>query len=93
MNFWQQSGRDNRDLKDENQSQKLSRDEIENMKEKGVIGSEMVGQLIKNSETFQQKTKFSQAKFLKKKAKKYSEFLVSRSFSHLFFIFRFILLR
>ena len=48
------------------------------MKEDGVIGSEIIGKLVENSESFQKKTKFSQAKFLKKKAKKYFEFLTIR---------------
>ena len=38
----------------------------------------MISTLVQNSETFQKKTKFSQAKFLKKKAKKYFEYLVIR---------------
>jgi hypothetical protein len=34
--------------------------------------------LIENSETYQNKTKFSQEKFLKKKAKKYHQYVVIR---------------
>ena len=63
-------GEDNRDLTDKD-NQKLSRDEINKMREEGVDGVEIVEKLIENSETFQNKTKFSQEKFLKKKAKKY----------------------
>ena len=48
------------------------------MKEEGHFGAAMISTLVENSETFQKKTKFSQAKFLKKKAKKYFEFLVIR---------------
>ena len=70
------SSKDNRDLKDENSSQRLSKDEIENMKDEGKGGTEIVASLIENSGTFEKKTKFSQAKFLKKKAKKYFEYLV-----------------
>ena len=70
--------KDNRDLKDENSSQKLSRDQIEEMKSAGEGSKEIIGQLIANSETFQKKTKFSQAKFLKKKAKKYHEYILIR---------------
>ena len=40
------------------------------MKASGKIGSELISQLVENSESFQKKTKFSQAKFLKKKAKR-----------------------
>ena len=39
---------------------------------------EIVGKLIENSETFQNKTKFSQEKFLKKKAKKYHQYILIR---------------
>lgn len=73
-----QTRKDNRDLKDENSSQKLSRDQIEEMKAAGKESKEIIGQLIANSETFQKKTKFSQAKFLKKKARKYHEYIVIR---------------
>ena len=59
-------------------SQKLSKQEIIDMREEGVAGQEIVEKLIENSETFQQKTKFSQAKFLKKKAKKYHHYIMVR---------------
>lgn len=48
------------------------------MKESGVGGSAIVAKLVENSQSFQNKTKFSQEKFLKKKAKKYFEYLVIR---------------
>ena len=73
-----EGGEDNRDLKDDVESQKLSKDDIINMREEGVSGHEIVEKLIENSDTFQQKTKFSQAKFLKKKAKKYHHYILVR---------------
>ena len=73
-----EGGEDNRDLKDDVESQKLSKDEIIGMREEGVSGHEIVEKLIENSDTFQQKTKFSQAKFLKKKAKKYHHYILVR---------------
>jgi tRNA (adenine-N(1)-)-methyltransferase non-catalytic subunit len=73
-----EGGEDNRDLKDEMSSQKLSKKDITSMREDGVAGHEIVEKLIENSETFQQKTKFSQAKFLKKKAKKYHHYIMVR---------------
>ena len=72
-----ESGEDNRDLTDKD-NQKLSRDEINKMREDGVDGVEIVEKLIENSETFQNKTKFSQEKFLKKKAKKYHQYILVR---------------
>jgi len=73
-----ESGEDNRDLVDNESSQKLSKQEIVKMREDGVDGKEIVEKLIENSETFQNKTKFSQAKFLKKKAKKYHQYILIR---------------
>jgi tRNA (adenine-N(1)-)-methyltransferase non-catalytic subunit len=70
--------KDNRNLVDKNSSQKLSREEIEAMRDSGTSGEKVMAALIENSETFAKKTKFSQAKFLKKKARKYCEFLVIR---------------
>ena len=72
-----ESGEDNRDLVDKD-NQKLSRDEINKMREDGVDGVEIMEKLIENSETFQAKTKFSQEKFLKKKAKKYHHYILVR---------------
>ena len=73
-----ESGEDNRDLVDNESSQKLSKQEIVKMREDGVDGKEIVEKLIENSETFQNKTKFSKAKFLKKKAKKYHQYILVR---------------
>ena len=73
-----EGGEDNRELRDDAESQKLSKDEIVSMREEGKAGHEIVEKLIENSETFQQKTKFSQAKFLKKKAKKYHHYIMVR---------------
>ena len=72
-----ESGEDNRALVDKD-NQKLSRDEINKMREDGVDGVEIMEKLIENSETFQNKTKFSQEKFLKKKAKKYHQYILIR---------------
>ena len=46
------------------------------MKKDRMDGKEIVEQLIENSASFHQKTKFSQAKFLKKKSKKYSPYVM-----------------
>ena len=73
----EQSGQDNRNLRDTNtEAQGLKKEQIDAMREECVDGKEIVGQLIENSASFHQKTKFSQAKFLKKKAKKYFQFLI-----------------
>uniref|UniRef100_UPI00358E069E tRNA (adenine(58)-N(1))-methyltransferase non-catalytic subunit TRM6 n=1 Tax=Myxine glutinosa TaxID=7769 RepID=UPI00358E069E len=65
------SGRDNRNIIDDCSSQKLSTDDISNLKEQGLQGKEIVQQLVRNSSTFQDKTEFSQDKYIKKKKNKY----------------------
>lgn len=62
---------DNRDLVDNNKSQKLTQDEILEMQQQGVSGETIIKALIQNSASYQGKTEFSKAKYLKKKAKKY----------------------
>jgi tRNA (adenine58-N1)-methyltransferase non-catalytic subunit len=69
---------DNRDLVDRNaltkgkeSSQKLGASEIEELKQSGRDGKEVIKALIENSETFKQKTEFSQAKWLKRKTAKH----------------------
>jgi len=73
-----EGGQDNRDLDDTEASQKLSRKQVEEMRDSGVSGKVIMEKLVENSETFQSKTKFSQAKFLKKKAKKYHHYICIR---------------
>lgn len=62
--------RDNRDLCDDSDSQKMSRDEIMKLKTEGMDGSEIVEKLVDSSATFKEKTVYSQAKYIKKKKKK-----------------------
>ncbi|XP_033735564.1 tRNA (adenine(58)-N(1))-methyltransferase non-catalytic subunit TRM6-like [Pecten maximus] len=62
-----EGGKDNRDLLDLDSNQKLTRDDIEKMKKDGIKGKEIIDQLIENSSTFQSKTVFAQAKWIKKK--------------------------
>jgi len=64
---------DNRNLVDNNQSQKLQVQEIEQMRQEGTHGSDIVVKLIENSATFDQKTEFSKAKYIKKKQQKYQQ--------------------
>uniref|UniRef100_A0A8C1ALV1 tRNA (adenine(58)-N(1))-methyltransferase non-catalytic subunit TRM6 n=2 Tax=Cyprinus carpio TaxID=7962 RepID=A0A8C1ALV1_CYPCA len=66
-----EAGQDNRHIVDDGRSQKLSRDDIETLKEQGLKGQEIVQQLIDNSTTFKDKTEFAQEKYIKKKKKKY----------------------
>lgn len=66
-----EAGADNRNIVDDGKSQKLTREDIEALKEKGIKGQEIVQQLIDNSTTFRDKTEFAQEKYIKKKKKKY----------------------
>uniref|UniRef100_A0A1A7YJ55 tRNA (adenine(58)-N(1))-methyltransferase non-catalytic subunit TRM6 n=1 Tax=Iconisemion striatum TaxID=60296 RepID=A0A1A7YJ55_9TELE len=65
------AGTDNRNIVDDGKSQKLTRDDIETLKEQGLKGQEIVQQLIENSSTFTTKTGYAQDKYIKKKKKKY----------------------
>lgn len=63
---------DNRHLVDSNTSQGLSIEELAKMRDdKNVTGAEIVDKIIQNSSTFQNKTSFSKAKYIKKKQMKY----------------------
>ncbi|XP_078130997.1 tRNA (adenine(58)-N(1))-methyltransferase non-catalytic subunit TRM6 [Sander vitreus] len=66
-----EAGTDNRNIVDDGKSQKLTRDDIETLKEKGMKGQEIIQQLIENSSTFRDKTEYAQDKYIKKKKKKY----------------------
>ncbi len=65
---------DNRNLVDTPANQKLSREEIEdlktNMKNDDMTGAELVDKLIENSASFSSKTEYSQEKYIKKKKEK-----------------------
>jgi len=61
----------NKELYDTNTSQKLSSEEIIQMRNKGIVGKELVKEILKNSTTFDKKTVYSQAKYIGKKEKKY----------------------
>ncbi|XP_013774504.1 tRNA (adenine(58)-N(1))-methyltransferase non-catalytic subunit TRM6-like [Limulus polyphemus] len=63
--------RDNRFLVDDGKSQKLTKEQIEELKTGGVSGEQIVENLVENSTTFKDKTQYAQAKYLKKKQKKY----------------------
>lgn len=68
-------GTDNKLITDDSSSQLLSTDEIIALKESGESGQNIVERLLKNSKTFQLKTEYAQEKYLKKKAKKYCDYL------------------
>lgn len=61
----------NRFLQNDGTSQKLSRDEIMNLKAQGVSGKDIVEHLVENSTTYNERTQFSKAKYKNKKMKKH----------------------
>jgi tRNA (adenine-N(1)-)-methyltransferase non-catalytic subunit len=63
---------DNRNLVDTNSSQRLSSQELEQMKaDTQLTGRDIVHAIIQNSATFSDKTPFSKAKYIQKKLQKY----------------------
>jgi tRNA (adenine-N(1)-)-methyltransferase non-catalytic subunit len=62
---------DNRNLVDNNTSQSLHQSQIVKWRESGTDGSAIVNALIESSSTFDGKTEFSKAKYIKRKQKKY----------------------
>jgi len=68
-------GTDNKLITDDSSSQLLSTDEIIALKESGKTGQNIVERLLENSKTFQLKTEYAQEKYLKKKARKYCDYL------------------
>lgn len=65
------SGKDNRNITDDCDSQTLTKDEIEKLREEAANSNDIVEKLITNSKTFSEKTEYSQEKYMKKKEKKY----------------------
>lgn len=64
--------KDNRNLLDKNENQKLTKEDIEQMREtEDLTGNEIVEKLIENSASFANKTEYSQEKYIKKKKEKY----------------------
>lgn len=70
-----ESGTDNRHIIDNGQSQNLSATEIEELRQNCSSSTDIVSQIVENSRTFTSKTEYSQEKYLRKKEKKYFEFV------------------
>ena len=69
------SGKDNRDITDDDSSQALTIKDIEQLKDDAVDSNDIVEKLISNSKTFNSKTEFSQEKYMIKKEKKYFKYV------------------
>eukprot|EP00033_Pygsuia_biforma_P002931 GCRY01003231.1.p1 GENE.GCRY01003231.1~~GCRY01003231.1.p1 ORF type:complete len:435 (-),score=43.90 GCRY01003231.1:111-1415(-) len=66
---------DNRNFTDSNTAQSLTAEEIEKMRNEGTTGKDIIGKLVEKSETFQQKSDYAKAKYIKRKQKKYEVFV------------------
>ncbi|XP_050406117.1 tRNA (adenine(58)-N(1))-methyltransferase non-catalytic subunit TRM6 [Patella vulgata] len=63
--------RSNKELVESDENQKIKQEEIQQMKDSGMKGEQIVDKLVENSQTFQNKTEFSQDKYIKKKKQKH----------------------
>lgn len=72
------SGKDNRNITDDGTSQTMTKEEITKMKDESLSSADIVGKLITSSKTFAAKTEYSQEKYMKKKEKKYFEYVQFR---------------
>jgi tRNA (adenine-N(1)-)-methyltransferase non-catalytic subunit len=61
---------DNRSFTDTNTAQKLTDSDIHQLRDQGASAKDIITSLISNSETWNNKTEFSQEKWLMKKQKK-----------------------
>lgn len=68
-------GADNRNILDDGRSQALNAEEIGKLRDECKSATEIVSQIVENSSTFLSKTEYSQEKYLKKKEKKYFEYV------------------
>lgn len=73
-----ESGSDNRNIVDNGQSQLLTSDQIDSLKGSGKTSTEIVAEIVGNSQSFANKTEFAQEKYMKKKEKKYFEYIQIR---------------
>lgn len=73
-----ESGDDNRNIVDNGQSQQLTAEQIDELKGSGKTSTEIVAEIVENSKSFANKTEFSQEKYLRKKEKKYFEYIQIR---------------
>lgn len=73
-----ESGIDNRNMRDDGASQNLGPAAIAALRAECRSSSEIVTQIVENSTSFASKTEYSQEKYLKKKEKKYFEFVQIR---------------
>ncbi|ERL93046.1 tRNA (adenine(58)-N(1))-methyltransferase non-catalytic subunit TRM6 [Dendroctonus ponderosae] len=72
------SGQDNRNIVIDGDSQMLTKDDIDKLQDSELNSNAIIGELVSNSKTFNMKTGYSQEKYIKKKEKKYFEYIQIR---------------
>ncbi|XP_055386377.1 tRNA (adenine(58)-N(1))-methyltransferase non-catalytic subunit TRM6 [Condylostylus longicornis] len=74
----QECGEDNRNITASGNAQNLKSDDIYKLKDECSGSAEILEKIVENSKSFASKTEYSQEKYLKKKEKKYFEFVQIR---------------
>ncbi|KAI8121012.1 hypothetical protein FF38_12656 [Lucilia cuprina] len=72
------SGEDNRNIIDDGDSQALKPEDIDKLRDECNESTKIIEKIVENSKTFHNKTAYSQEKYLKKKEKKYFEYIQIR---------------
>lgn len=72
------SGEDNRNIIDDGDSQSLKPEDIDKLRDTFNESTKIIEKIVENSKTFHNKTEYSQEKYLKKKEKKYFEYIQIR---------------
>ncbi|XP_065355760.1 tRNA (adenine(58)-N(1))-methyltransferase non-catalytic subunit TRM6 [Calliphora vicina] len=72
------SGEDNRNILDDGDSQALKPEDIDKLRDECNESTKIIEKIVENSKTFHNKTEYSQEKYLKKKEKKYFEYIQIR---------------
>ncbi|KAJ3190091.1 tRNA (adenine(58)-N(1))-methyltransferase non-catalytic subunit trm6 [Gaertneriomyces sp. JEL0708] len=72
-----EDGANNKDLNDSREAQKLTQEQIEQLRDAGS-SNDVIKALIENSDTYEKKTEFAKTKYIKRKQQKYSKILVPR---------------
>ncbi|KAL1924604.1 uncharacterized protein VTP21DRAFT_4258 [Calcarisporiella thermophila] len=71
----EETGANNRDITDDGTAQKLTREEIEALKQEGLMGElegqEIIKRMVEGNTSFEKRTEFSKAKYIMRKEKKY----------------------
>lgn len=74
----EKSGQDNRNIVIDGESQSLTKEDIDKLQDSELNSNAIIEELVSNSKTFNMKTEYSQEKYIKKKEKKYFEYIQIR---------------